>query len=116
MRAGRRRTKMRRKNPTLMDAQELLTDPGLTEKDSLLQHEMFKLGGLAEEAAALLSQAADETVGGIKANALSYMAWLKSKGMARLFAKSDFRATDINNGHTTVYYVLPPELQGIHER
>ena len=42
---------------------------------------MSGLGGLAEEAAALLSQAAEETIGGIMANAMSHMAWLKSAGM-----------------------------------
>ena len=77
---------------------------------------MSELGGLAEEAAALLSQAAEETVGGIMANAMSHMAWLKSAGMQRMFSKSDFAPEDINNGRTSVYFALPPEMLGFHER
>jgi type IV secretion system protein VirD4 len=107
---------VRKKNPTLIDAQELLTDPGLVEKDSALQQAMFGIGGLAEEAAALLSTAAEETVGGIKANALSQMAWLKSAGMRRMLSRSDFAPEDINNGHTSMYLALPPEMLGVHER
>ena len=81
-----------------------------------MQHTMSDLGGLSEEAAALLSQAAEETIGGIMANAMSHMAWLKSAGMQRMFSKSDFAPEDINNGHTTVYFALPPEMLGFHER
>src|SRR5262249_27283063 len=33
-----------------------------------------------------------------------------------MLSKSDFRAEDINNGHTTVYFALPPEMMGVHER
>ena len=81
-----------------------------------MQRKMLDLGGLSEEAAALLSQAAEETIGGILANAMSHLAWLKSAGMQRMFSKSDFAPEDINNGRTTVYFALPPEMLGFHER
>ena len=107
---------MRNKNPTLIGVQELLMHPELTTKDSGMLRAMIELGGLAEEAAVLLSQAAEETVGGIMANAMSHMAWLRSAGMREMFSKSDFAPEDINNGHTTVYFALPPEMLGFHER
>jgi type IV secretory pathway TraG/TraD family ATPase VirD4 len=107
---------MRNKNPTLIGVQEYLMDERLTQKGSPMQQTMIGLGGLAEEAAVLLSQAAEETVGGIMANAMSHMAWLKSAGMRRMLSKSDFAPEDINNGKTTVYFALPPEMLGFHER
>jgi type IV secretion system protein VirD4 len=107
---------MRNENPTLIGVQELLTHPELVQKDSGMQQAMLELGGLAEEAAVLLSQAAEETIGGIMANAMSHMAWLKSAGMRRMLSKSDFAPEDINNGRTSVYFALPPEMLGFHER
>ena len=107
---------MRNPDPTLIGVQFYLTDERLTKKGSGMQERMAELGGLAEEAAALLSQAAEETVGGIMANAMSHMAWLKSAGMQRMFSKSDFAPEDINNGRTSVYFALPPEMLGFHER
>jgi type IV secretory pathway TraG/TraD family ATPase VirD4 len=103
-------------HPTLIGVQQYLTDERLKQKDSAMQRTMFNLGGLAEEAAALLSQSADDTIGGIMSNALLNMAWLKSAGMTRMLCQSDFKATDINNGHTTVYFVLPPDMLVTHER
>ena len=106
----------RNKNATLIGVQELLTHPELKEKGSAMQKAMAEMGGLAEEAAALLSQAAEETIGGIMANAMSHMNWLKSAGMRAMLASSDFAPEDINNGHTSVYFALPPEMLGVHER
>ena len=31
-------------------------------------------------------------------------------------ARSDFSALDLNNGNTTVYFVLPPEYLAVHQR
>jgi type IV secretory pathway TraG/TraD family ATPase VirD4 len=107
---------VRNPNPTLIGVQAYLTDERLTQKGSAMLRTMSDLGGLSEEAAALLSQAAEETIGGIMANAMSHMAWLKSTGMQRMFSKSDFAPEDINNGRTTVYFALPPEMLGFHER
>ena len=107
---------MKNPNPTLIGVQAYLTDERLTQKGSAMVRTMFELGGLAEEAAALLSQAAEETVGGIMANAMSHMSWLKSAGMQRMFSKSDFAPEAINNGRTTVYFAVPPEMLGYHER
>ena len=107
---------MRNPDPTLIGVQFYLTDERLPKKGSGMQERMAELGGLAEEAAALLSQAAEETIGGIMANAMSHMAWLKSAGMQRMFSKSDFAPEDINNGRTSVYFALPPEMLGFHER
>jgi type IV secretory pathway TraG/TraD family ATPase VirD4 len=103
-------------HPTLIGVQQYLTDERLTKKGSAMLHTMSGLGGLSEEAAALLSQAAEETIGGIMANAMSHLAWLKSAGMQRMFSKSDFAPEDINNGRTSVYFALPPEMLGFHER
>ena len=107
---------MRNPNPTLIGVQGYLTDERLTQKGSAMLHTMSGLGGLSEEAAALLSQAAEETIGGIMANAMSHMGWLKSAGMQRMFSKSDFAPEAINNGRTSVYFALPPEMLGFHER
>jgi type IV secretory pathway TraG/TraD family ATPase VirD4 len=101
---------------TLAAVQALLANPDLTDPGSELIQEMFAMGGLAQEAAALLSQAAEETIGGIMANAMSHMTWLKSSGMRLMLGSSDFSALDLNNGHTTVYFVMPPELMGVHKR
>src|SRR5689334_6028725 len=73
---------------TLAAVQALLTNPDLTDPDSELIQEMFAMGGLAQEAAALLSQAAEETIGGIMANAMSHMTWLKSSGMRVMLGSS----------------------------
>jgi type IV secretion system protein VirD4 len=107
---------MRDERRTLAAVQAVLTRPDLTDPDSALIGEMFAMGGFAEEAAATLSQAAEDTIGGIMANALSHMSWLKSAGMQKMLARSDFSALDLNNGHTTVYFVMPPELMGVHQR
>ena len=107
---------MKNPNPTLIGVQAYLTDERLTQKGSAMLRQMFDLGGPAEEAAALLSQAAEETIGGIMANAMSHMSWLKSAGMQRMFSKSDFAPEAINNGRTSVYFALPPEMLGFHER
>ena len=77
---------------------------------------MAVLGGLARSAAAMLSQAAEETVGGIMANALGHTKFLDSRGMRAMLSASDFSALDLNNGNTTVYFVLPPEYLGVHQR
>ena len=50
---------MRNPNPTLIGVQGYLTDERLTQKGSAMLHTMSGLGGLSEEAAALLSQAAE---------------------------------------------------------
>ncbi len=107
---------MRNKNASLIGVQEMLTHPELTQKESGMQKAMFELGGLAEETAALLSQAEGETVGNIMVNALAQMVWLKSAGMRRMLSSSDFVPEDINNGRTTVYFCLPAEMVGVHER
>ena len=79
-------------------------------------YEMAVLGGQARSAAALLSQAAEETVGGIMANALGHTKFLDSRGMRLMLSASDFSALDLNKGNTTVYFVLPPEYLGAHAR
>ncbi len=75
---------MNNPHPTLIGVQQYLTDERLTKKGSAMLRTMSDLGGLSEEAAALLSQAAEETIGSIMANAMSHMAWLKSAGMQRI--------------------------------
>ena len=47
---------------------------------------------------------------------MSHMAWLKSKGMRVMMGSSDFSTLDINNGSTTVYFVMPAEMMGVHQR
>ena len=77
---------------------------------------MAVLGGQARSAAAMLSQAAEETVGGIMSNALGHTKFLDSRGMREMLSGSDFSALDLNKGKTTVYFVLPPEYLGVHQR
>ena len=77
---------------------------------------MAVLGGPACSAAAMISQAAEETVGGIMANALGHTKFLDSRGMREMLSGSDFSALDLNNGNTTVYFVLPPEYLTVHQR
>ena len=62
------------------------------------------------------SQAAEETVGGIMANALGHTKFLDSRGMRDMLSGSDFSALDLNKGNTTVYFVLPPEYLAVHQR
>ena len=64
----------------------------------------------------MISQAAEETVGGIMANALGHTKFLDSRGMREMLSGSDFSALDLNNGNTTVYFVLPPEYLSVHQR
>jgi type IV secretory pathway TraG/TraD family ATPase VirD4 len=101
---------------SLSDVYELLTDPDFKNAKSLVSQEMAYLGGSARSAAALVTQSAEETVGGIMANAFSHMRWLESYAMREMLESSDFSPLDINNGRTTVYFVLPPELLGVHQR
>src|SRR5271166_320007 len=96
---------------TLGTVRDLLIDP-----KGPPEYAMAVLGGLARSAAAMLSQAAEETVGGIMANALGHTKFLDSRGMRAMLSASDFSALDLNNGNTTVYFVLPPEYLGVHQR
>jgi type IV secretory pathway TraG/TraD family ATPase VirD4 len=102
--------------PTLADVYNLLTDAGFRDPEGGIAYEMAMLGGPARSAAALLTQSAEETVGGIMANVFSHMKWLESQAMREMLSASDFSALDINNGRTSVYFVLPPELLGVHQR
>lgn len=102
--------------PTLADVYELLTNSDFRNPQGGIAYEMATLGGPARSAAALLTQSAEETIGGVMANAFSHMRWLESQGMREMLGASDFSALDLNNGHTTVYFVLPPELLGVHQR
>ena len=77
---------------------------------------MAVLGGTARSAAAMMSQASEETVGGIMANALGHTKFLDSRGMREMLSGSDFAALDLNKGNTTVYFVLPPEYLTVHQR
>jgi len=101
---------------TLASVQALLTNPDLGDPESDLIREMYSMGGFAEEAAALLSEAAEETVGGIMANAMSHMSWLKSRGWREMTSGSDLRAIDINNGRTVVYFAPSPGHMQTHVR
>jgi type IV secretion system protein VirD4 len=96
---------------TLGRVRDLLIDP----KGPPL-YAMAVLGGPACSAAAMISQAAEETVGGIMANALGHTKFLDSRGMREMFSGSDFSPLDLNNGNTTVYFVLPPEYLTVHQR
>jgi type IV secretory pathway TraG/TraD family ATPase VirD4 len=96
---------------TLGDVRDLLIDPN---GPPLVA--MAFLGGQARSAAAMISQAAEETVGGIMANALGHTKFLDSRGMRDMLSGSDFSALDLNNGNTTVYFVLPPEYLSVHQR
>ena len=88
---------------------DLLIDPNGPPLDA-----MAVLGGQARSAAAMLSQAAEETVGGIMAKRLGHTKFLDSRGMREMLSGSDFSALDLNKGNTTVYFVLPPEYLGVH--
>jgi type IV secretory pathway TraG/TraD family ATPase VirD4 len=96
---------------TLGAVRDLLINP-----DGPPLYAMAVLGGPACSAAAMISQAAEETVGGIMANALGHTKFLDSRGMRDMLSGSDFSALDLNNGNTTVYFVLPPEYLTVHQR
>jgi type IV secretory pathway TraG/TraD family ATPase VirD4 len=96
---------------TLGAVRDLLIDP-----NGPPLYAMAVLGGASRSAAAMLSQAAEETVGGIMANALGHTKFLDSRGMRAMLSGSDFSPLDLNNGNTTVYFVLPPEYLGVHAR
>ncbi len=96
---------------TLGAVRDLLINP-----DGPPLYAMAVLGGQARSAAAMLSQAAEETVGGIMANALGHTKFLDSRGMREMLSGSDFSALDLSNGNTTVYFVLPPEYLSVHQR
>ena len=90
----------------------------LTRQDGPPLYEMAAIGGPAASAAALIGQvaAAEETVGGIMANALGHTKFLDSRGMRGMLSGADFSALDLNKGNTTVYFVLPPEYLAVHQR
>ncbi len=104
------------KNATLGDVYNLLTDPAFSDPDGATVYEMAMLGGPARSAAALMSTTPGETLGSIMANALANMNWLESQAMRTAFGAADFSSLDLNNGKTTVIFVLPPELLGVHPR
>jgi type IV secretory pathway TraG/TraD family ATPase VirD4 len=103
-------------NPTLADVYDLLTNPEFSDPAGTIIPEMGMLGGPARSAAALMSTTPGDTLGGIMANALANMNWLESEAMRKTFGAADFSALDLNNGKTSVYFVLPPELLGVHQR
>ena len=102
---------MSKSKKTLGAVRDLLIDP-----NGPPLYAMAVLGGAARSAAAMLSQAAEETVGGIMANALGQTKFLDSRGMRLMFSASDFSALDLNKGNMTVFFVLPPEFLGVHAR
>lgn len=59
---------------------------------------------------------AEETISGIMANVYSHMKWLESQAVREMLSRSDFSPLDINNGKTTMFWVQPPELLGVHQR
>jgi type IV secretion system protein VirD4 len=104
---------MSKNERTLGAVRDLLTDP-----DGPPLYAMAVLGGPARSAAALLSQiaGAEETIGGVIANALGHTKFIDSRGMREMLSGSDFSALDLNKGNTTVYFVLPPEYLAVHAR
>jgi type IV secretory pathway TraG/TraD family ATPase VirD4 len=77
---------------------------------------MAGLGGKALSAAAMLSQGSEEVVGSIMSTCLSNTKWLDSAAMRKGMSESDFSLLDLNNGHTTIYVVLPPQYLSVHAR
>jgi Type IV secretory system Conjugative DNA transfer len=78
--------------------------------------EMSGMGGLAQAAAAANAAGGDNSTGDVTLTAMTHTEWLDSLGMQRTLEASDFSLRDLNDGNTTVYLVLPPDLLEYHGR
>jgi hypothetical protein len=96
---------------TLVTVRGLLVHP-----DGPPLDEMAEMGGLAQAGAAGLMTGGQNSTGDVKYTAMTHTAWLESAGMQKTLAASDFSLTDLNNGNTTVYLVLPPMDLDAHGR
>ena len=84
--------------------------------DGLPLKDLIAIEGLAKAAAAQLGQGGKNSGGDIRSTALMNTAWLESASMQYVLSESTFSLTDLNDGDTTVYLVLPPEYQNAHTR
>ncbi|MFA5947824.1 MAG: type IV secretory system conjugative DNA transfer family protein [Candidatus Gracilibacteria bacterium] len=78
--------------------------------------DMAALGGLAQAGAAGVLQAGKNAAGDVVATAIAHTKWLDSAGMQHALGASDFSLSDLNDGRTTVYLVLPPQYLDVHGR
>ncbi|MCP5006258.1 MAG: type IV secretory system conjugative DNA transfer family protein [Planctomycetes bacterium] len=102
---------------TLIDVRKALTQEaeGLEE----LFSEMItndKAGGLPIVAASLLENAGNNERGAFLTTVTRNTKWIDSLSMQEVLGNSSFKMSDLKNGKTTVYIVLPPHMLDEHKR
>ena len=73
-------------------------------------------GGLPMVAASLLENAGDNERGAFFTTVIRNTKWIDSLSMKNVLTNSDFSLSDLKNGKTTVYVVLPPHMLDEHKR
>lgn len=107
------------KNPdaTLIDVRRVLTlSPA--EKDEFFG-EMQKnegAGGLPKSATTVLSSVGPNELGSFMSTILKNTNWIDSESMKDVLSKSTFKLSDLKDGKTTVYIVIPPDMLVEHKR
>ncbi len=102
---------------TLIDVRQALTQDA--EGLDALFGEMIendKAGGLPIVAATLLENAGNDERGAFLTTVIRNTKWIDSLSMKEVLGSSSFRISDLKNGKTTVYIILPPHLLEEHKR
>ncbi|MCP4368691.1 MAG: type IV secretory system conjugative DNA transfer family protein [Deltaproteobacteria bacterium] len=105
------------KKTSLIDVRQALTQDaeGL---DALFgeMSENDKAGGLPMVAASLLENAGAQESGAFLTTVIRNTKWIDSLSMKEVLGSSSFKMSDLKNGKTTVYIILPPHMLDEHKR
>ncbi len=104
-------------NPTLLDVQRSLTLPGDAQRQ--FYSEMMNNQAAARmpvTAATIIRDAGENERGSFFTTVKKNTNWIDSLAMKPILGRSSFRLSDLKNGNTTVYIVLPPQYLEIHQR
>ncbi|MCP4373285.1 MAG: type IV secretory system conjugative DNA transfer family protein, partial [Deltaproteobacteria bacterium] len=102
---------------TLIDVRRILTlSP---EKKDKFFGEMQKndgAGGLPKSATTVLSSVGSNELGSFMSTILKNTNWIDSESIQDVLAKSTFKLSDLKDGKTTIYIVIPPDMLVEHKR
>ncbi|MCP5004706.1 MAG: type IV secretory system conjugative DNA transfer family protein [Planctomycetes bacterium] len=107
------------KNPdaTLIDVRKELTkSPEEMDKFFGEMQASEDAGGLPKSAAKVLSSVGPNELGSFFSTVLKNTNWIDSESMQDVLAKSTFKLSDLKDGKTTVYIVIPPDMLVEHKR
>jgi hypothetical protein len=102
---------------TLIDVREALTQSAEGLEDLFCEMaENDQAGGLPMVATSLLESAGNNERGAFLTTVIRNTKWIDSLSMKEVLGSSSFRMSDLKNGKTTVYVILPPHMLEEHKR